>query len=89
MSCLGTKDILFGGNGADILAALTDKGQNRLYGWWWRYPIRWRQRQAIWRRGDDILFAGRVTTTGGDEDQFWIAAAEVPDSPNTITDSSR
>jgi len=31
MSCLGTKDILFGGN--DITAALTDKGQNRL--WWW------------------------------------------------------
>jgi len=32
MSCLRTKDILFGGDGSDILGTLTDKGQNRLYG---------------------------------------------------------
>jgi len=54
------KDILFGGNGADILAALTDKGQNRLYGGGDRDPIRWRQRQAIWR-GSEYL-GWQVTT---------------------------
>jgi len=37
-----------------------------------RYLVRW--------QGDNTL-------TGGDADQFWIAAAEVPDSPNTIPTS--
>jgi len=59
------KDILFGGDGSDILGTLTDKGQNRLYGGV-KISICWRQRQAIWGKGDDILFNGGSTLTGGD-----------------------
>jgi len=58
---------------------LTDKGQNRLYGGEIKISICWRQRQAIWGKSDDILFAGNggSTLTGGDgKDLFVIAAAE-------------
>jgi len=57
------KDILFGGNGADILAALTDKGQNRLYGGGDRDILFAGVNDRLFgEKGDDILFAGRVTT---------------------------
>lgn len=83
------KDILFGGDGADILDALTGIGQNRLYGGDGNDILFAGVNDRLFgEQGDDILFAanGGSTLTGGDgKDEFWIAAAEIPGS-NTISD---
>jgi len=91
MSCLRTKDILFGGDGSDILGTLTDKGQNRLYGGEIRYPICWRQRQAIWGKGRYLVrWQWRQYLNRRDgKDLFVIAAAEIPDSATQLATSKR
>jgi len=60
------KDILFGGDGSDILGTLTDKGQNRLYGG--DKDILFAANDSYLGKSDDILFAGNggSTLTGGD-----------------------
>jgi len=91
MSCLRTKDILFGGDGSDILGTLTDKGQNRLYGGEDK-DILFAVNDRLFGKSDDILFAGNggSTLTGGDgKDLFVIAAAEIPDLLTQLATSKR
>jgi len=56
------KDILFGGDGADILATLTDKGQNMTGGGDRDILFAGVNDRLFGEKGDDILFAGKGTT---------------------------
>jgi 2',3'-cyclic-nucleotide 2'-phosphodiesterase (5'-nucleotidase family) len=86
----GTNQIIFGGEGNDILDATAGGGGNRLYGG----PgddilfAGWGDR-LFGEAGDDILFAGRgdnILSGGSGANQFWIAAGSLPEAPNIIVD---
>jgi glycerophosphoryl diester phosphodiesterase len=84
------KEILFGGEGKDILDATAGGGENRLYGGKGDDTLFGGVNDRLFGDdGDDILFGGdrNNTLTGGDgKDQFWLVAGDIPGSTNTITD---
>ncbi|MBG1260707.1 ScyD/ScyE family protein [Nostoc commune] len=86
----GTNDRLIGGSGNDTLDASVGNGGNRLYaGDGDDLLLAGASDRLFGQAGDDILFAGNgnsVLTGGQGTDQFWIANAAFPSSPNTITD---
>ena len=83
-------DQLFGEAGEDILNAAVGSGNNRLYGGDENGILFAGVRDSLFGgNGDDIMFAGDAESfLNGDRgaDQFWIANAALPSSPNTITD---
>ncbi|MBD2096114.1 alkaline phosphatase [Trichocoleus sp. FACHB-591] len=87
---IATDEIVFGGNGADLLDASAGQGSNRVYG---RNGndilIGGFNDRLAGDNGDDILFAGTGGNTliGGEgRDQFWIAFGSLPNSGNLIRD---
>lgn len=88
----GIRDRLFGNAGNDILDASQGRGDNRLYGGTGNDTLFAGSAEGdrlFGGDGDDQLFAGtgdNILTGGDDKDQFWIVAAETPESANTIRD---
>ena len=83
-------DQLFGEAGEDILNATVGSGNNRLYGGDENDILFAGVRDSLFGGdGDDIIFAGdgeNLLNGAQGADQFWIANAALPSSPNTITD---
>ncbi|MGK7918086.1 MAG: pre-peptidase C-terminal domain-containing protein [Prochloraceae cyanobacterium] len=81
---------LFGEAGNDILNAAVGTGNNRLFGGDEKDILFAGVRDRLFGgNGDDLLFAGdgeSLLNGGQGADQFWIANAALPSSPNTITD---
>ena len=74
--------LVFAGNGNDLIDATASAGNNHIYGGDG-------DDTAILGTGDRIVAGdgGNNTLTGGEgADQFWIASAQTPTSPNIITD---
>lgn len=86
----GSNDSLFGGADDDILDASAGSGNNSLYGEAGADDLFLGSGdRANAGEGDDRLFAlgGNNLLTGGEgSDQFWIAAGQLPESANTVTD---
>jgi len=85
-----SNDRLFGEAGKDILNAAVGTGNNRLYGGDGNDILFAGVSDRLFGGdGDDLLFAGdgeSLLNGGQGEDQFWIANAALPSSPNTIAD---
>ncbi|VEP16676.1 PBS lyase HEAT-like repeat protein (modular protein) [Hyella patelloides LEGE 07179] len=82
---------VFVGDGNDLIDATASKGDNRIYtGSGDDTLILGAGDRGFSGEGEDRFFAssgGDNTLTGGEgADQFWIAVAEIPNSPNTVTD---
>ena len=87
----GSNELIFAGDANDLIDAVSSKGGNRIYAGNGNDDL-------ILGTGDRLLGAAGsdrfFTTSGGenkitggeDADQFWIAAAEIPDAANIITD---
>ncbi|MEL6928233.1 MAG: serine hydrolase [Cyanobacteria bacterium J06600_6] len=87
----GQEQLIFAGNMNDLVDASTGEGNNRIYaGNGDDTLILGKSDRVFAGVGDDAIFAtsaGDNTITGGSgADQFWIAAAEPPDTANIITD---
>lgn len=87
---VGTDEVIFGADGADLLDASIGGGSNTVFG---RdgddILIAGINDRLVGDRGNDALFAGNggSTLTGGEgQDQFWVAYGGLPTSANTITD---
>lgn len=83
--------LVFVGSGNDLVDATASLGDNRIYtGSGDDTIILGSGDRAIAGGGADRFFAssgGGNTLTGGEgADQFWIAVASMPDSPNLVTD---
>ncbi|NJL84345.1 MAG: hypothetical protein HC890_18030, partial [Chloroflexaceae bacterium] len=88
---VGSNDRAFGGLGNDIIDATLSTGGSRLYGGAGDDSFfLGAGDRIIAGAGDDQIFAGvggeNVITGGAGADEFWIANAETPLLPNTITD---
>jgi Ca2+-binding RTX toxin-like protein len=86
----GSNDLVFAGAGDDLIDTSAGNGNSRLYGQAGNdiFYLGSNDR-AFGGAGDDLFFAlggNNVLTGGADADQFWIAAGELPESPNTVTD---
>jgi Ca2+-binding RTX toxin-like protein len=87
----GSGKLVFAGGGDDLIDLSLAEGGNRVYGA--SGDDTFILGSGDYLTGDsgaDIFYAnggGDNTLIGGDDaDQFWIAVAEIPASPNTITD---
>ena len=87
----GSNQLIFAGAEDDLIDASFGEGDNRIYaGSGDDTLILGAGDRLVGAEGADRFFV----TTGGDNiitggegaDQFWIAVAEIPESPNTITD---
>ncbi len=85
-----SNDRLFGEAGNDILNAAVGTGNNRLFGGAQNDILFAGVNDRLFGdNGNDLLFAGdgeSFLNGGQGADQFWIANAALPSSPNTITD---
>ena len=85
-----SNDRLFGKAGKDILNAAVGTGNNRLFGSDENDVLLAGVDDRLFGgNGDDILFTGdgkSLLNGGQGADQFWIANATLPNSPNTIVD---
>ena len=86
-----TNELVFAGSGNDVIDATSSLGKNRIYGGDGDDTlILGTGDRVIAGAGADRFFAGaggdNILTGGANGDQFWLASAELPDSPNTITD---
>ena len=86
-----TNELVFAGNGNDLVDATSSLGNNRIYGGDGDDTlILGTGDRVIAGAGADRFFAvsggDNILTGGADADQFWIASAQIPDSPNIITD---
>ena len=83
-------DRLLGEAGNDILNAAVGSGNNRLFGGDNNDILFAGVNDRLFGGpGDDLLFAGdgdSLLNGGQGADQFWVANASLPSSPNTITD---
>ncbi len=83
-------DRLFGEAGKDILNAAVGTGNNRLFGGDDNDILFAGVNDRLFGgNGSDLIFAGdgqNLLNGGQGADQFWIANAALPSSPNTITD---
>ena len=87
----GNQDLVFAGEGNDLVDTTQSiTGGSRIYGGSGNDLLLPGIGDRVFGdAGDDTLFAGRgnnVLTGGTDRDSFWIATAELPHDPNTITD---
>ena len=87
----GSDNLIFAGAGNDLVDASFSEVDNRIYGGSGDDDfILGTGDRFVGAEGADRFFAttgGDNTITGGEgADQFWIAVAEIPDSPNTFTD---
>ena len=87
----GNKDVVFAGDGNDLVdTSQSVTGGSRIDGGSGDdILLPGRSDRVIGGEGDDTLFAGRGGnnfTGGAGKDSFWIATAELPHNPNTITD---
>jgi len=90
----GSDGILNGGVGNDILDATAGGGGNTLNGEGGNDTLFGKESDLLDAgEGTDRLFttgAGDNTYTGGaGSDQFWLAASDIPNIPNTVTDFSQ
>jgi hypothetical protein len=84
-----TEEIVFGGDGNDVLDASSGGGSNRIFGRGGNDTlIGGLDDRLAGNTGDDVIFAGSGNTlVGGDgSDQFWVAYGELPSTANTIRD---
>ena len=86
-----SNNLIFSGEGDDLIDLSPGEGNNRAYGGDGQDVFILGNEDRIFAGGDnDLLFVlsgGDNEITGGSgSDQFWIAGAEYPESPNTITD---
>lgn len=87
----GTNQLVFAGDGDDLVDALTGSGDNRIYGGSGNdVIILGESDRIITEAGDDRIFAtsggDNLITGGAGADQFWIASASIPASTNSIDD---
>ncbi|MCC0177099.1 choice-of-anchor I family protein [Waterburya agarophytonicola K14] len=87
----GSNGLVFAGGGDDLIDLSTVEGGNRIYGGSGSDTIILGENDRIFADdGDDRIFAlsGGGNSINGNlgADQFWIANAEIPDSPNRIKD---
>ena len=87
----GSNGLVFAGGGDDLLDLSRGEGSNRVYGGSGNDTIILGENDRIFADdGDDRIFAlsGGGNSINGNlgADQFWIANAEIPDSPNRIND---
>ena len=87
----GQDQLIFAGDMNDLVDASVGDGNNRIYaGNGDDTLILGESDRVLAGSGNDAIFttsSGDNTITGGEgADQFWIAAAELPDTANTITD---
>lgn len=87
----GSNGLVFAGSGDDLIDLSTGEGGNRVYGGSGSDNIILGENDRIFADdGDDRIFAlsGGGNSINGNlgADQFWIANAEIPDSPNRIND---
>ena len=86
----GTDDIVFGGSGNDLIDTVAGTGGNRVYGQSGNDTLTLGGNdRAFGGTGDDRFFllgGDNIVTGGAGADQFWIANAEIPESPHTVTD---
>lgn len=87
----GNQDLVFAGSGNDLVDTTGSiTGGSRIYGGDGDDILLPGLGDRVFGdAGDDALFAGRgknVLTGGTGRDSFWIATAELPHDPNTITD---
>jgi len=87
----GSNQLVFAGDGDDLIDTSSSDGGNRIYGGGDNDIIILGERDVVFgNEGNDSLFA----TTGGDNlitggegaDQFWIASAAIPETANHIID---
>ena len=87
----GSNQLVFAGDGDDLIDTSSSDGGNRIYGGGGNDIIILGERDVVFgNEGNDSLFA----TTGGDNlitggegaDQFWIASAAIPETANHIID---
>ncbi|MEM8827922.1 MAG: pre-peptidase C-terminal domain-containing protein [Cyanobacteria bacterium P01_G01_bin.19] len=87
----GSGQLIFAGDLNDLVDASTGEGNNRIYaGSGDDTVVLGSSDRVLAGAGEDAIFAtsgGNNTITGGaGADQFWIAAAEIPEAANVITD---
>jgi len=86
----GTNEIIFGGDGNDIVDASLGGPDNRIYGRDGNDSlIGGFNSLLVGNRGKDALYAGEGGNTlvgGGGQDQFWIAYGALPNTGNIIRD---
>ena len=87
----GNQDLVFAGEGDDLVDTTQSiTGGSRIDGGSGDdILLPGRSDRVLGGEGKDILFAGRgdnILTGGADSDSFWIATAQLPHNPNTITD---
>jgi Ca2+-binding RTX toxin-like protein len=87
---VGTAEIVFGGDGDDLLDASNGGGGNRIFGRDGNDTLIGGMNDRLsGNNGDDVIFAGSggSTLVGGDgSDQFWVAYGELPSAANMILD---
>lgn len=87
----GSNQLVFAGEGDDLIDASLAKGNNRIYGDGGDDTfILGSGDRVVGAEGADRFFAtssgDNIMTGGPGADQFWIATAEVPNAANMITD---
>ncbi|MEL7408265.1 MAG: SGNH/GDSL hydrolase family protein [Cyanobacteria bacterium J06558_2] len=87
----GSSQLIFAEDGNDLIDASPGGGNNRIYGGSGDDTLILGTGDRIFGdAGDDSFFftsgVDNTVTGGAGADQFWIATAEIPDAPNTITD---
>ncbi|MEM8674575.1 MAG: choice-of-anchor I family protein [Cyanobacteria bacterium P01_G01_bin.67] len=87
----GSDQLVFAGDGDDLIDALTGGGGNRIYGGNGNDIVILGEGDRIFgEAGDDLFFAtsggDNLITGGAGADQFWIATATIPESTNTVDD---
>lgn len=88
---LGSDQLIFAGDTNDLVDASTGEGDNRIYaGSGGDTLILGESDRVLAGDGNDAIFitngGDNIITGGAGADSFWIAAAELPDSTNIITD---
>lgn len=87
----GSNQLVFAGDGDDLIDTSASGGGNRIYGGKGNDIIILGEKDAVFgNEGDDSVFAtsggDNLITGGAGADRFWIAGAAIPESTNNITD---
>ncbi|PSF37400.1 calcium-binding protein [Aphanothece hegewaldii CCALA 016] len=89
----GSNDLVFAGAGDDLIDTSAALGNNRIYAQSGNDTLfLGNNNRAFGDSGNDVFYLldGKNTISGGSgSDQFWLAAGEVPNPVNTITDFER